>query len=298
VDSARELLKLATDRKPKVINFISTLGVFGPADTAPGVVRTVDESTSIDREWHRNSAGYVASKWVGEKIFLTASDRGIPCNIFRLGLIWADASMGRYDELQHDYRLIKSCLISGCGIANHRHYMAPTPVDYTARAIVHLADRHSDGRGVFHISGSRTLIKDVFERCNAVLGTRLELLSLYDWVLEMKRLHENGLSLPVVPLIQWAFSMSRETFDEQQRQLLSRRVSFDCRRTQQELQDAGIETPIVDEHLLQLCVEDMAIRDERVATALPEPSTGSRIWRTCCPPAGADVRSSNSLGSL
>jgi myxalamid-type nonribosomal peptide synthetase MxaA len=277
VDSARELLKLATDRKPKLINFISTLGVFSPADVASGAVRTVDESTAIDGEWHRSSAGYVASKWVGEKIFLTAADRGIPCNIFRLGLIWADSSMGRYDELQHDYRLIKSCLISGCGIAKHRYYMPPTPVDYTARAIVHLSNRHSDGRRVFHVSAARTQIDGIFERCNAILDTQLELLPFYDWVLEMKRWHENGQSLPVVPLIQWAFSMSREAFEEQQRQLLSRRISFDCCRTRQELQDAGIETPVVNDRLLQLCVEDMVFRDEEAA-ASQKLNGGCRTW--------------------
>jgi myxalamid-type nonribosomal peptide synthetase MxaA len=277
VDSARELLAFGSTQRLKLINFISTLGVFGPADVASSVTRTVDESTSIEGEWHRSSAGYVGSKWVGEKIFLTASDRGFPCNIFRLGLIWADTVMGRYDELQHDYRLIKSCLLSGFGIANHRYFMAPTPVDDTARAIVHLADRHSEGGGVFHISAARTQIDGVFERCNEILGTQLELLPLYDWIFEMKRLHENGQSVPVIPLIQWAFSMSREAFDERQRQLFARRVSFDCRRTRQELAEMGAEISVVDDRLLQLCLEHMVFRDDELAEALPERVDGWRI---------------------
>ncbi len=98
VQAARELLRLATEHKPKVINYLSTLGVFGPS--AAGEIRVVNETSSICDEKHLSSRGYVASKWVGEQIFMSAAERGIPCNIFRLGLVWADSRRGRYDELQ------------------------------------------------------------------------------------------------------------------------------------------------------------------------------------------------------
>ena len=69
------------------------------------------EPSSIDHERHLHSRGYAASKWVGEKLLLTAGERGIPCNIFGWGLVWADSQQGRYDELQREYRIIKSCLL-------------------------------------------------------------------------------------------------------------------------------------------------------------------------------------------
>src|SRR5262249_1059531 len=131
VEGSRELLKLATQARPKTVNYISTLGVFSSGTDED---RVVSEATPIDRERHRTAGGYVGSKWVGEKIFMTAAARGIPCNIFRLGLVWADTEQGRYDELQRGYRIFKSCLLSGCGIENYRYEMAPTPVDYVARA--------------------------------------------------------------------------------------------------------------------------------------------------------------------
>lgn len=64
--------------------------------------------------------GYVASKWVAEKMYMLANERGIPCNIFRVGLVWADSERGRYDELQRGYRILKS---SGYGIENFRFEM-------------------------------------------------------------------------------------------------------------------------------------------------------------------------------
>lgn len=259
VESAKELLKLATRHKPKLVNYVSTLSIFGasPAHTA----RVVNESSPIDDENHRWSQGYVASKWVGEKIFMTAAKRGIPCNIFRLGFIWADTQRGRYDELQHGYRVLKSCLISGCGIRNYRYEMAPTPVDYAARAMVFLADQHPEGRGIFHISSSSQRIDGVFERCNEITDASLYLMSHYEWVQEMKRLHDAGQSLPAVPLIESAFSMDEASFYEHERSVRSENVTFDCRRTHRALESAGIVAPVLDDDLLRECVESMCARD-------------------------------------
>lgn len=259
VEAVREVLKLATEHKSKVINYISSLSVF--RSSATDAPRVVHEHSSIDNEQHSSSRGYVASKWVAEKIIMTAAERGIPCNIFRVGLVWADAQAGRYDELQQAYRVFKSCLMSGYGIRHYRYQMAPTPVDYVARAIVFLANRHGDGQGVFHISSSRQMSEGVFERCNEVAGTSLVLLSYYEWIGEIKRLHQAGRSLPAVPLIEFAFFMDAEAFDEHQRRTPSANLTFDCARTHQELESAGIVAPALNDDLLRIYVKSMFQRD-------------------------------------
>lgn len=192
---------------------------------------------------------------------MTASDRGIPCNIFRVGLVWADTKLGRYDELQQGYRLFKSCLLSGFGIRNYQYQMPPTPVDHVARAIVFLADRHYEGRGIFHISSSSQPIEGLFERCNEIAGTSLHLLSYYEWISAIKRLHHEGRSLPVVPLIEFAFSMDEESFDAHQRGIRFQNIRFDCDRTQHELESAGIAAPMLNDELLRLYVERMYAED-------------------------------------
>lgn len=259
VGAARELLQLATQERPKVVNYISTMGIFNPSpdDTR----RVVDEQSSIDEEMHFESSGYVASKWVGEKIFMVANERGIPCNIFRVGLVWPDTQRGRYDELQHGYRILKSCLLSGYGIENYRSELPPTPVDYAARAIVFLAGRHSAGQGIFHISSPGRKIEDLFERCNEIAGTSLQLLPFYDWIREMKRLHLEGRSLPAIPLIEYAFSMDERSLHEQQQRKRSRSIKVDCARTYGELERAGIVAPVLDDDLLKVTVQSMLSRD-------------------------------------
>jgi thioester reductase-like protein len=271
VGGATELLKLATRGKQKLVNYISTLGIFNPSDTT--TVRAVNEQSAIDYEKHRASQGYLGSKWVGEKIFMIASERGIPCNIFRLGLVWADTQQGRYDDLQRNYRLFKSCLLSGYGIEHYRYEMPPTPVDYVARAIVFLANTHCDGEGIFHISSTNQLVDDVFERCNAILGTSLELRSYYDWVCEMRRLHHAGRSLPVLPLIEFAFSMDEESFYEYYNRIS--RIRFDSTETHAELERAGIVAPVVNDDLLRVHLESMFSRDEDLRQQIN--SKGHRI---------------------
>jgi amino acid adenylation domain-containing protein/thioester reductase-like protein len=259
VASVAELLRLATSQTPKLLNYISTLSVFRPNAAQPA--RVVHEGTPIDGEQHPSANGYAASKWVAEKIFALAQARGVPCNIFRLGLVWADSEQGRYDELQREYRVLKSCLLSGYGIAGYRHATPPTPIDYVARSVVFLASRHPQGGGMFHLSASRQPADGLFERCNAVAGTSLELLPYYAWICEMKRLHLRGWSLPAVPLIEYAFSMNEASFDDRQDRLRDMQLHVDCSRTCEELEQAGIVAPFLDDDLLRSCLESMCARD-------------------------------------
>jgi len=255
VGSAKELLKIATRCRRKLINHLSTVSIFSAHGLAAD--RIVDEASSIDQEQHFTADGYVASKWVSEKIFLDAADRGIPCNVFRLGLVWADTEQGRYDELQRVYRIFKSSLICGYGIEGYRFQTPPMPVDHVAHAVVALADRQEEeGKGVFHLAAAGPPIERVFERCNEIAGVALELLPFYDWLREIKRLHERGHSLPAVPLVQYAFSMSETEFYEQQRQ---RQIStlVSAERTRAMLDRAGVVMTVTSDELLKGCMQGM-----------------------------------------
>jgi amino acid adenylation domain-containing protein/FkbH-like protein/thioester reductase-like protein len=265
VEGAKGLVRFAARRRLKLINYLSTLGVFSAAPTDSP--RIVHEDTSIEAEHQRASEGYLASKWVSEQIFMSAHERGVPCNIFRLGLIWADARTGRYDELQHGYRMLKSCLLSGFGIESYRYAMNPTPVDYAVNAVAFLANSHPHGGGRFHIASAWQPEEGLLERCNRIAGTALRLKSEYDWIREIKRLHREGRSLPAVPLIEYAFSMDRETFDQHQRDSHRRTTTISCERTHRELEAAGISTPHLDDCLLRLTVKSMLLRDAELRIA-------------------------------
>jgi thioester reductase-like protein len=253
VDGAKEIVALAARRQIKVVNYISTLGIFNLGEGSG----ERDETSAIEDEKHSSSRGYAASKWVGEKVFLNAMERGIPCNLFRLGLVWADTSKGRYDELQRCYRMIKSCLVSGVGIKNYTFETAPTPVDSAVRAIVLLAGKYISGGGRFHISSTDQMHEGIFERCNEILGTSLSLMSYFDWIGYMKNLHVSGSTMVAVPLIEYAFSLDEESFLEGQRRVRKDSKRISCERTIEELRAAGFTFPVLGDEMLRLCVESM-----------------------------------------
>jgi thioester reductase-like protein len=259
VASLRELLSIATSHKPKTFNYISTLSIFQASPKGPS--RVVHEYTETDSEEHRNSQGYTASKWVGERFIMEASRRGIPCNIFRLGLIWADAKGGRYDELQREYRLLKSCLMSGYGIQDYEFELPPTPVDYVARAIVFLANAHANGQGIFHLSSPYPSFKGLFQRCKDMLGTPRELFPEYQWIGKMRRLHYEGHTLPITPLIEATFAMDETAFQEYQRARRMVGTTVDSTRTQRELEASDIVAPTVTDNMLYRHLEDILERD-------------------------------------
>ncbi len=274
VDAARALVALAADHKAKQINYVSTSGVFSAVTERQQ--RIVAERTAIDGEKHKSSGGYVASKWVGEKIFMIANERGVACNIFRLGLVWADAQHGRYDELQREYRLLKSCLLSGYGIENYRFDPFPLPVDHAARAIVSLS-KSGRGGGIFHVASCSGPVEGVFERCNEIAGTSLEIIPFYDWVVRIKQLHFAGQSLPVVPLLEYAFSMDEKSFYAHRQQTQAMRLRFDCSATQDALDKLGVGQPAGSDELLQLCVSNMLLADEDLREANDQTETRARV---------------------
>lgn len=175
---------------------------------------------------------------------------------------------GRYDESQQVYRVIKSCLMTGLGIQGYSNDMAPTPVDDATRTVVVLADRDRDGGGIFHISSSEQRIGGMFERCNEIVGTALELLPYYAWVQQMRRLHNRGHSLPVAPVIDVAFPMDAKQFAGWQSSTGSTKIHFDLRYTHAELEKAAVVAPALDHELLRVCIENIVMRDHELRAAI------------------------------
>jgi hypothetical protein len=115
----------------------------------------------------------------------------------------------------------------------------------------------------------------VFERCNAIMGTSLELMSMYEWIGQIKSLHQAGKSLPIVPLIEVAFSMDEKSFHEYWRRGQEENVRFECARTLNELECAGVIAPVFSDELLKRTVESMLSRDAEFRSA--EPDTADRL---------------------
>jgi hypothetical protein len=117
----------------------------------------------------------------------------------------------------------------------------------------------------------------VFERCNEIARTSLALTSFYEWICEMKRLHNAGRTLPAVPLIEFAFSMDRVLFEEHENAICLSSIQFDCAQTHAELEHAGILAPVLNDTLLRVYLERTISTDAEVRQHIDHMSNRKRV---------------------
>ncbi|TXH77560.1 MAG: amino acid adenylation domain-containing protein, partial [Lysobacteraceae bacterium] len=251
VEGVRELLRIAATGRTKTFDYISTLNVFS-AITPHADGERIDETSSIEHELHLDTDGYAASKWVGECLVLLAMERGMPCDIFRLGLVAGDSHAGRYDEKQALHRTMVSAIRMRAGGADDRRDQRVMPVDYVVEAIVALSERHRTGGGIFHLSSSSTFSMDqLYHAYEAATGKSLATIPYSEWLRRIDEYYQSGTVLPVYPLVQHL--LNDEPSGASEAAVYSTgQWSLSCAQTDAELAELGIAQPVVDERLLAL----------------------------------------------
>lgn len=188
----KEILRFSCTNKLKDVHFFSTIDVFGDSNN------TFSEVTPINNVEHYNMNGYAASKWVAEGIIQKAKERGIPCNIYRIGLVVGDTQSGCSDNKQWFHNFLKSCLITGKYFTDFNLSYSMTPVDFVAKAIVRLSSRDKYINKIYHIdSPKRINISDVFTNSNLPLCERLNEISFFEWITQLQNSKEQGKELPI-----------------------------------------------------------------------------------------------------
>lgn len=277
VDAVQELLRIAAQGHPKTLHLVSTLSVFRELEGDRNGF--VDEATPIDYEKHFYSNGYCSSKWIAERLVHLAKERGIPCNIFRLGLVTGDSVLGRFDEVNYLYRLLKSCILMGAGFVDYSQTISFTPVDYVARAMVHLAEKNHYGSEVFHLySPDRIPISHVFGIYNHVSKTPLRILKYKEWLAEIMRLYEHGKVMPIMPLL--SFPSDADDYpakgDTSHAPKTTSRI-FSSARTQFELSKVGIGLSPFDENLFITYLKGMRAMDPELQSLISLRSDDTKI---------------------
>jgi thioester reductase-like protein len=106
VFGTKEIIKLACLNKVKPICYISTLSIFGEADS--GINNSFCENEFPDvGPWL--TMGYAQSKWVAEQLIRTAGERGCPVVIYRLGTVTGHSKTGAWNTEDFQFRLFASC---------------------------------------------------------------------------------------------------------------------------------------------------------------------------------------------
>jgi thioester reductase-like protein len=171
------ILRLAVEGAVKPVHFVSTLSVFHTGHHDDGTVfAETDELEQVGVPF----GGYAQSKWVAEKLIMTAVERGIPAAIYRPGLVSGDSETGAWNTDDMMTTMAQASLAIGA-VPNLDVQVDVVPVDYVSRAIVALSNSPNSPGCIFHLANTGPMAYD----------------SLLEWI------RQQGMAVEVVPFIEW-----------------------------------------------------------------------------------------------
>ena len=141
---------LAVTGSLKPVHFVSTLSVFHTGHHDDGTIfAEEDELEQVGVPF----GGYAQSKWVAEKMVMTAVQRGIPAAIYRPGLVSGDSSTGAWNTADMMTTLARASLAIGA-VPELDVQVDIVPVNYVSQAIVALSKRPESVSGIFHLANT------------------------------------------------------------------------------------------------------------------------------------------------
>lgn len=259
VGGTRELLRLASLGSSRFVH-ISSTGVFESAGYL-GRARPIRETDALE-DCAVVFGGYCQSKWVAEKMALSAHGRGIPVTVIRPGLIGCHSVSGACNADDMLSRLVGVFIGSGT-VPDLDIPIDLTPVDYMSRAIVELARRPPSGQ-VFHLVNPRPLRLPALADALGELGYPLRVVPYRRWLAAVEA---NTVGAAEHPLGAMAalFTGTIAGCDRTYLEMTSLGMSFAADAAQAALAGTGIVCPPVDSQLLGTFVDSLV-----AAGRLPE----------------------------
>jgi thioester reductase-like protein len=239
IAGTEHVLRLAASGHARV-NHVSTYGIWGlPVPGRTRVLETDDIGTA-----GRLVTGYVQTKWGAEHLVRQAQDRGVDARTFRLGRVLGDSRSGSCLTTHFTCRVIKGCIQLGLAPDLGDLEVEMTPVDYVARALVHLSLLPDRG-GVYHLVNSRRMrFRELMEFIRG-RGWPVRTVSRQQWweALEAAAGATPNELHPVMDTVREFVVGGEEAID------------YDTGRAEKALAGSGIECPPLDERLLGIYLD-------------------------------------------
>lgn len=227
-----EIIQFAFHLRIKPVHHLSTAAIW-----PMGAKYTYYERDSIDHIGVLN-LGYDEAKWVGERCLLHAADRGLPVARYRPGEVGGDSVTGHCVTDHFIIACFKGFLQFGA-FPELDVEVDVAPVDYVAKAMVHLAFRRDPLGRAFHLTNpSRVKMKDGYNFLRS-LGYQLKelpFMELRDALVNNSDFANNAL---------FAYQAALEEMNNVSMEL----PTYDTRETKRELEGSGIVCAPADEKL-------------------------------------------------
>lgn len=234
VHGLHEVIRFAFHGRIKPIHHISTAAIW-----PMGSEHTYYESESIEHSGLLN-LGYDEAKWVAERCLLHAADRGLPVARYRPGEIGGDSVSGRSVTDHFLFACLKGFLQFGA-FPELDIEVDVAPVDYVAKALVHLIFYKNSLQRAFHLTNPER------RRMSEALATlrnmgyqfvEMPFEDLRDRLVNSSDFSQNAL---------FAYQAALEDMTQVSMQL----PTYDTSQTLRELEGSGIVCPPADEKLLE-----------------------------------------------
>jgi thioester reductase-like protein len=244
VHPANEILRLASNGRPKTVHHVSSTAVF---DSAAYRRQTIAESMNpVDnREIY---LGYSQSKWVSETLMREAASRGLPVTIHRPAFISGSSIDGAFNTADFLARMFKAIIETGLVPGDLDAELDVSPVDYVSRSIVCLSLRPSSIGRTFHLQHPRSIHIETLTEFLRAAGYKVRSVPYWDWVACLETLPDGPLA-PLLPLLVQRWGPEQLTYMEfWQRRY---RPRFTCDETLQALDSSSIVCPALDRVLME-----------------------------------------------
>ncbi len=181
VASTVELLKLASRGKLKPVHYISTLDVLNPEQQIPNQQLTEEQPLP---HWSQLTSNYARTKWVSEQLILTARGKGIPCNIYRLGMTTGHSQNGFSNPTDMIGHLLQGLVdLQAAPDDNFSIHLAP--VDIVCQAIATIGQpgeaSHAPQGQTFHLCNPNPMSFQILVQNLRAKGYPLASKSYLDW---------------------------------------------------------------------------------------------------------------------
>ncbi|WP_300002844.1 amino acid adenylation domain-containing protein [uncultured Cedecea sp.] len=207
VEGTLNILRLATQGKPKSLHYVSTIAVYGPAGLLNKVER-IYENDDLQPyfEGMKYDSGYSQSKWVVERFIWEAKKRGVPLSVYRPGFIMGNSENGVGNPKDFVFRLIRGCIAIGAYPNLPRQRKEFIPVDYVSAVLLTIAKNNDNLGQAYHLvppDHAQSIDLNQFFELICENGYPLKKLPYSEWITQLDadpRLHDNPL-MPLLPML-------------------------------------------------------------------------------------------------
>ena len=190
----QEILRLASRVKLKPVHHVSTLSILYSGGVNEG--RVFREDANLD-EVGAPFGGYAQSKWVAEKLVMQAMERGIPCAVYRPGLVSGHSVTGAWNTDNLISSMTRACVLLG-SVPNLDVMVNIVPVDFVSAAIVQLSKDAQNFGMIFHLDNPEPLHFRHLAGWLASQGLQARTVSFDEWREELFS------QIPNMPSDEWA----------------------------------------------------------------------------------------------